>query len=107
MKELLEYLNSIHPVSAKLQEYLLSNLKTKSIPKKDYLLKAKQICKNIYFIEKGLVRCFYVEEEKEVCSWFIKEGDIIISVESFYSQTPSYESIQALEDCIIHYILYG
>jgi hypothetical protein len=31
----------------------------------------------------------------------MKEGDLIISVESFYQQKPSYESIQALEDCTL------
>src|SRR4029079_7425707 len=36
----------------------------------------------------------------------MKEGDVIISVESFFRQTESYESIQALDDCILHYITY-
>ena len=34
------------------------------------------------------------------------EGDIIISVESFYRQIASYESIQALEDCELFYMDY-
>jgi CRP-like cAMP-binding protein len=37
----------------------------------------------------------------------MKEGDIIVSVESFYQQKSSYESIQALEDCFITYIDHG
>ena len=36
----------------------------------------------------------------------MKEGDVIISVESFYRQVKSYESIQALEDCIVWYISF-
>ena len=28
-------------------------------------------------------------------------------MESFFSQTVSYESIQALEDCVLHYISYA
>jgi len=36
----------------------------------------------------------------------MKEGDVIVSVESFFSQKQSYESIQALEDCILYYITY-
>jgi CRP-like cAMP-binding protein len=36
----------------------------------------------------------------------MKEGDVIVSVESFFNQSPSYESIQAIEDtevyCISH-----
>jgi len=42
----------------------------------------------------------------EVCSWFMSEGDIIVSVESFFEQQKSYESIQALEDMVVYYISY-
>lgn len=37
----------------------------------------------------------------------MKEGDVIISVESFYHQKESYEAIQALEDSTLHYITYA
>lgn len=36
----------------------------------------------------------------------MKEGDLIISVESFFQQKPSYESIQALEECTLISITY-
>jgi hypothetical protein len=45
-------------------------------------------------------------ERAEVSSWFMKEGDVIVSVESFFKQKPSYESIQALEETTVHYISY-
>jgi hypothetical protein len=41
---------------------------------------------------------------REVCSWFMKEGDVIASVSSFYSQKPSYKRIQALVPCQGHYL---
>jgi CRP-like cAMP-binding protein len=107
MKELLIYLNNIHPLSESLQEHLFAILKTKKISKKNSLLKIGQVCNNIYFVEKGLLRCYYIKEDKEVCSWFMKEGDVIISVESFFKQTQSYEAIQALEDSTVHYISYN
>jgi len=106
MEELLQYLSSIHPLSDNLLKYLATNLKTKNLHKKDFLLKKGHISRDICFINKGLLRCFYLIDDKEVCSWFMKEGDVIISVESFFRQTESYESIQALDDCILHYITY-
>ena len=36
----------------------------------------------------------------------MKEGDVIISVESFFTQKPSYEAIQAIEDCELYFIEY-
>lgn len=106
MEELLAFLNSIYPLSDKLTEYLSANLKTKNLSKKDFLLKIGHTSKDICFINKGLLRCFYLIEDKEVSSWFMKEGDVILSVESFFNQTVSYEAIQALEDCTLYYITH-
>ena len=107
MEELLQYLSLIAPLSNELCDYLLYTLTRKIYLRKEFLLKASHISDKIFFIEKGLVRCFYDQHEKEVCSWFMKEKDCIISVESFFLQRPSYESIQALEDTTSYYIDYG
>ncbi len=101
MDQFLQSLNQIHPLPKELLKLLELNLETLVFPKKSFLLKQGQVCKNICFIEKGLARCFYVKEDREVSSWFMKEGDLIISVESFFKQRPSYENIQALEECVV------
>lgn len=106
MNDLLENINKIYPISISLQEHLLGKLKLARLPKKSFLLKEGRVCKNIWFINKGLARCFYDKDEKEVSSWFMKEGDVIISVESFFKQQPSKENIQAIEDCELYSISY-
>ena len=106
MEELLNNLGSIYPLSQGAIEYFSINLKTKKLHKKDFLLKIGQVSENIYFIHQGLIRCFYLVDGKEVSSWFMKEGDVMISVESFFKQAISYESIQAVEESIVHYITY-
>lgn len=107
MKELIAYLNSIYPLSEKAKDYLLEHLKNIEVPKKKFILKKGRVCYNIYFVQSGLLRCFYIKSDKEINSWFMKESDVIISVESFFNQSPSYENIQALEDCILYYIEYN
>ncbi|MEJ7767440.1 MAG: Crp/Fnr family transcriptional regulator [Chitinophagaceae bacterium] len=106
MNEFLCYLDLIYPLSKELREYLAENLEYLLIPKKSFLLKQGKVCKHIHFIQKGLARCFYIKDDKEVSSWFMKEGDVIISVESFFKQQPSYESIQALEECELLCLTY-
>jgi CRP-like cAMP-binding protein len=107
MKELLLYLNSIHPLSPALEDHLSAILRERKLFKREYLLKAGHLCRSICFISKGLLRCFYLKDEQEVCSWFMKEGDVIVSVESFFFQKESYESIQAIEDCEVYCIEYS
>ena len=106
MKALFQLLASIHPVSDELQDYLSMTLKAKQVLKKQVLLKIGHINRNIYFVTEGLFRCYYIRDEKEVCSWFMKEMDVMVSVESFFKQVPSYEAIQALEDSMVYYISY-
>jgi CRP/FNR family transcriptional regulator, anaerobic regulatory protein len=107
MTTLLKYLNSIHPLSLELIAYLEEHIQQIQLAKKEYLLKANQICTNIYFIEQGLLRCYYLKNDIEISSWFMKEGDIIISVQSFFRQQRSYEFIQAIEDCSLFYLNYA
>jgi CRP-like cAMP-binding protein len=107
MKSLLHYLTTIYPLSEELLLYLSSILKPKTLSKKEFLLKAGHVCREIYFIEKGLLRCFYIKDALEISSWFMREGDVAISVDSFFQQKESYEAIQALEDCSLYYITYN
>lgn len=106
MEIALNYLNSIHLLSPGLTDYLQAKMGFRKIERKEYLLHEGQVCRRVHFIQKGLLRCFYHRYEQEVCSWFMKEGDVIISVESFYQQKSSYESIQALEECELYFLDY-
>ena len=106
MEEIFAYLNTVHPLHSQTMDYLRQNLKPLEVTKKKFILKESHVCRNIYFIRTGLLRCFYVRGYKEISSWFMKEGDVIISVESFFNQKESKESIQALEDSFLYYLTY-
>ena len=107
MEELLFYLNSIHPLSPRMQEHFIQIVQYTELRKRDILLRRGQVCENIYFILKGILRCYYVKNDNEVSSWFMKEGDLIVSVESYFLQKPSYEYIQALDDCILYSVSHS
>lgn len=107
MNKLIQFLKSINPISIALEEYLINNLKKQDLKRNEFLLNAGQVCRKIYFIQEGLFRCFYTtDEDKEVDTWFMKEGDVIISVESFFLQKPSNESIITIEASTVYYIDY-
>jgi CRP-like cAMP-binding protein len=92
--DLFDFLNSISPLSEELKTQLSFYLKLQQFEKKTFLLKEGQTCNYIYFIQQGLVRSYYTKDGNEICSWFMKEGDVIISVDSFYNRKPSYEFIE-------------
>lgn len=106
MNTLLALLNAVHPLSESLQVYLITTLKEQFIPKKEFLLKTGHVSRRVCYVRSGLLRCFYTVGNEDISAWFMKEQDVIFSVESFLTQQPSTESIQALEDTVVYYISY-
>jgi CRP-like cAMP-binding protein len=80
---------------------LVALLFAKKIKKKDYLLRQGEICKEIFYVQKGLLRVYLINDGKEVNTWFVKEGDFITSISSYHKQKPSDHYIDAIEDCEI------
>jgi CRP-like cAMP-binding protein len=73
----------------------------RKLKKGDYLLKQDEVCKKSYFIEKGIVRKFYLNDGKEITTELYFENDLAISFDSYCLQQPSREFIQAITDITI------
>jgi CRP-like cAMP-binding protein len=106
MLSLLEFLNSIYPVGPEIQALLSTMLKENVVYKGKYWLKEMAVCDKIAFVQKGLMRIFFESGSREVCLWYNRENDVILSVYSFFSQTPSQFAIQAVEDTTVLSITY-
>ena len=72
--------------------------------KNERILDEGQVCRNIYWIVKGLVRQFYFKNKKELTEYMATENTICMSIESLFKETPSQQIIQALEPTIIYAI---
>lgn len=77
------------------------------IPKKTILLKKGSICHNIYFIEKGLGRNYFENEDTELTTDISIDGDLLVAFSSFILQKPSNETIEILEDSILYSINFN
>jgi CRP-like cAMP-binding protein len=72
------------------------------IKKGEFLLKQGEIGNKVYYVERGLIRLYTNHKNKEISTWFAKEGDFIFNPNSFHFDKPSHENFHALEDCIIY-----
>lgn len=97
-KALFSLFNNIYPLPESFWNELSGNISERSFKRKTKLLLEGDICTEIHFIVQGMARAWYYKGEEEITSWFMKEDDIIISVESFFSQKQSMENIELLED---------
>lgn len=100
-------LSQICPLSQQLVQRLSEVTSQVSLKAKTILLQPGKVCGQVYFIEKGFARAFYHKDGQEVTSWFMGEGDVILSVHSFYAQKPSLESMELLEDAVLTSLGYA
>ncbi len=83
-------------------DILESTLVPMKFAKGEMILKEGEMCKHIYYIEKGLVRQFYFKKEKEVTEHMASEGDIVMCIESLFKEEPTYLQVEALEPVLIY-----
>jgi len=74
-------------------------LNRKTLKKGDFFLKEGQKSNEIAFIEKGILRLFYLSDGKEINNHFFLENDYAVSYLDFLKNRPSRYYIQVLEDC--------
>ncbi|WP_442592025.1 Crp/Fnr family transcriptional regulator [Pedobacter sp. AW31-3R] len=80
-------------------------LKSKTVAKKSYMLRAGEVCNFEGFVNKGCLRKYYIDENgQEVIIQFAIEQMWISDIPSFSSQQPGNIYIEALEDCELVYL---
>lgn len=84
---------------------LSSALQTRQYNKGDIITSATVVCRYFYFIDKGLVKYYFINDEgKEIILRFFSEGRMFTSLESFLTGATTHHSIRALEKVQVTYI---
>ncbi len=85
-------------------EWLLfkNELKVEKFKAKETIVRAGKIATNIYFIESGLMRSYYLQDGKEISTYFACDNQFISTFSSFITQTPSFEYLEAIEDTVVY-----
>ncbi|MBQ7442485.1 MAG: Crp/Fnr family transcriptional regulator [Bacteroidaceae bacterium] len=76
------------------------------VSKGERLMKEGDVCKYMYYVERGMVRQFYYKGGRDVTEHFSYEGRIVICIESFLKQQPSRLIVEALENSVVYGIPY-
>ncbi len=72
------------------------------VAKGEKLLQEGDVCKSMFYVEKGMVRQFYYKGGRDVTEHFSYEGRIVICIESFLKQNPSRLMVEALEPSMVY-----
>ena len=68
------------------------------------ILAEGEVCRNIMYIAKGLVRQFYFKKEKEDTEHMRVEGGMIMCIESLFKEEPTKLQVEALEPTIMYFL---
>ncbi|MEM8897123.1 MAG: Crp/Fnr family transcriptional regulator [Bacteroidota bacterium] len=97
MKAFHHFLQQFPYYTPELLEEIRPHLSERKLETGEYLLRHGQICREVVFIEKGLLRLYYLNDGKEVTNCFCKEDELATSYASMVSGEESDIAIQAVE----------
>ncbi len=106
MENVISFLNRLHSLPPALIAELRQVLQYTRKRKNEWLVREGEICKYAWYLQKGLVRCYYNRNQREATTWFMEEDNIISLSKSLFRQTESKYNLDALEDCELYRIRY-
>lgn len=95
-------INSVYALPEASEKLLTALLSEVTYPKGYRLVEAEKVETNIYFLQKGIVRAYAPINGEEVTFWFGCEGAILVSLNSYTSNKPGYETIELMEDSVLY-----
>ena len=100
MKELYKYLNSISPLQDETWESIKTVFFETTLKKGDYFINDGEIAKQIGFLENGIIRAFYRNNEgTEYNKHFFIDNNLVGGYSSLVTKQPNKIIQQALTDC--------
>lgn len=83
-------------------DILTDLLEPSKYAKGEMILSEGEICKSIYYIEKGLIRQFYYKHDKELTEHLGVDHTICMCIESLFKEEPTHLQIEALEPTLLY-----
>jgi len=99
MNKLIDILRLYVAIPDELVNQISLVAKHKHYEKNEYIFTPDAVCNDILIMTKGLVRCFYVYDDKEINLRLLCEKSAVIAYSSYIQQVKSEEFVQAIEPC--------
>lgn len=96
--KILEKLSEYGQDQAETREFLIKHTKKITLLKNDILSEQGSRHRNVYFVESGLLRSFYIEKGKEITIKFYMEGKLAAPIDTLFNEQTTRYTIEAIED---------
>ena len=98
MESLKILLRSLAPFSEEELDQALDFFYPESLNRNEFFCRAGRIADRIAYVNKGVLRSYYLVDGKETTTFFQLPGSMAVALPSFLQLNPSQENIQALEE---------
>lgn len=107
MNDFIKFLGKMSTLRNEAIKDLNAVISEESFRKGDYLLQQGEVCRQLYYLQSGLVKLYFYKEDKEFIMRFFPENSFFTGLDSYLTQTSSSYSIQALEPTIVNFITHA
>jgi CRP-like cAMP-binding protein len=104
---LIEYLTSEVQLSQGTLQAFDSLWKSEEFPKGYQLLNEGSLSKKVYFVEKGLLRLYYIKDGKDITHHFFAEKNIYVPIENVFLNEPYPYNLELLENSTIRTVNFS
>lgn len=101
MENFIKFINLVYPLSEQSQDALLQKMSRREYPKNHTLVSDLSKCDRLYFIEKGLVRIYYHNKEREITDFFGAENGVFGPILRHQPIKDFIHTVEVLEDSVI------
>jgi len=101
--DLITFLKSLTTIVPQTEAEIHKVFFAEQLPKGHKLHEEGEVCNQLFYIESGLSRTFYFNEEgKDITYRFNGENTFTSLIESYYDHKPSFYTIELLEDAVVY-----
>lgn len=97
-----DIINAIHRLPQASLERMAACLSEVEHPKGTRILHAGKTERNVFFVKRGIVRAFIRSQGREITFWLGAEGTPVVSLKSYVSGLPGYETVECIEDTTLY-----
>ncbi len=88
-------------------EMLSRRFTYRQLKKGDFLTRNGEICRQVTFVNKGLIRIYYNVDGKEISTGFVDENKYVAEYASFLVQQPAHSNLDGLEESEVINLSYN
>jgi len=103
-ENIFEHFEKFIPLSENLKSELAKRLKYIDFKKGVMVLNANQVCTESYFINKGILRTYFLKDGKEISEYFCGIDEWVNSPKSFMQRKKDIYYIDAIENTEAYFI---